>query len=573
MQNSQTPTCAVWSVSWLPSLLSLVVALAVLAQAVPTWGQFNVLLSPQVSTLQLKPGSRSGVQFELSNQDPESPVSVKVLVKDMVQGIMGEYRVSDTSTIYSCREWFALPPSTITIPAGEIGVVPVGIEVPYDARGGAYAAVVFEILDDKREARTGEGMPARVDYRFQIPAWVEIEVLRPRGSVRRLETGDLQTKLTKDDPVLSRRYGDQSLFFILSVQNTGNVHVFTEGRLLIRDEHKRLVKDTRLGAGRGAVLPGAISELQTLLPLPRSAGTYTAKAFVEYGGRSPAISQATLNISPQRTEVVGEQSRARPLYVEVNPNSYDESVPAAGFRVMGFTVHNREDVPVECRLTFGDLRIGREGQQWIEEDPSGGERSCVSWLSVDPMTFTLNPSRRQNVRVSVNVPDNAAGGYYGAIVVNSKATTDTLAATLPSPLYVPMFMTVPPKLTKSGEIVKIDTGPDVGGSITLLTDFRNTGNIHTVISGRVEVERWFNPGKGTSDIAVLDTGRYEDLATLLLETDSTYVLPGQTRLVTSQTLEGLTEGLYRARVIINYGGKAPATREKEFAIKESSPLQ
>jgi len=39
--------------------------------------------------------------------------------------------------------------------------------------------------------------------------------------------------------------------------------------------------------------------------------------------------------------------------------------------------------------------------------------------------------------------------------------------------------------------------------------------------------------------------------------------------ITSQTMEGLPAGQYRAEVTVHYGGKAPAKLEREFVVEQT----
>ncbi len=537
-----------------------------LLMAVPAHGQFDVLLSPQVAQLELRPGSRSMVIFELTNQERELTLSVKLYAKDTYQGARGEYKLSDTAMPYSCVDWLVLPDTLIEIAPGKTNQVAVGIEVPSRAVGGAYGAVVFELLPKIQRGEEPDAMATRFQYRFQVPSWIEITVKRSVGARRRLMPGEITVTLTSEIPALKKRFGDQGMRVSMEVENTGNIHVFTEGRLIIRDENRRLVRDTRLGSGRGLVLPGAKTPLRSIMPLPKP-GQYTIKAFVSYGGRSPAIAQTTFEISADRRSRVGESEVALPLYLEFRPEKYDHSVPAGGFRTFAVSMMNREESPVTVDVSLGQLTYTGEGQMWVSEEEPDTGRSCTPWLTADPPQFSLEANRRQNVRVTVAVPDTAAGGYYGCVVLNARSTIDTGEAKLPSPLYVPVYVTVPPDIEHGGEIVDVNFD-QTGQAVTLKTEFRNTGNIHEILRGSARIQMWVVPEK-VEGVEIMDTARFENLVQIPLETDSTYVLPGGKRVITSQTMEGLPAGQYRAEVTVHYGGKAPAKLEREFVVEQT----
>lgn len=535
--------------------------------AAPAYGQFHVLLSPQIVPLELRPGTRSQVSFELINQDKDSPVLIRMSAGEVYQGLRGQYKLSDTAMPYSCADWLVLADSLIEIAPGEARQVAVGIEVPYRAVGGAYAAVVFEIAPEKTRAATGDAMAGRFEYRFRMPAWIEIEVKRPRGSQRRLAPGEIKVTPTADDPGLAKEYGDRGMAISAEVENIGNVHVRTKGRFIIRDENRRLVRDTRLGSGRGTVLPGAKTHLETITKLPRP-GTYTIKAIVEYGGRSPAIAQTSFEITSDLAARIGESEVALPLWMDMRPDRFEPSVPSNGFRVFGVTLMNREDAPVEVDVGLGRIFYDKNGQIWVSEEDSDSGRSCAAWLTIEPRQFVLDPQRRKNIRLTLNVPENVAGGYYSSVILNTRLVADTGASRLPTPIYCPIFLSVPPDLERGGEITEVTFDRPRESAVTLIAEFRNTGNVHEIISGGVNLQRWLVPAE-VEGLEVTDTAKFEDVTTFLLESDSSYVLPGETRLVSSQTAAGLPEGRYRAQVTVVYGGKTPATMEHEFVIKSS----
>ncbi|MCK4605817.1 MAG: hypothetical protein KAU35_00835 [candidate division Zixibacteria bacterium] len=527
--------------------------------------QFNVTLVPQVAEVQLRPGKRAVLPFRLSNADPERPALIRVLTSDIRQGMRGQYVLADSLMPYSCIPWLTLPDTLIEIGPGETREIPITVKVPFDAHGGAYGAVVFEILQPEAAAADPTALTFGAQYRFQLPAWIEITVKRGRAVRGRLTPGSITVIPTADDPGLLKKYGDRGMVVLAEVENTGDIHVFTKGRLIIRDENRRLIRDTRLGSGRGAVLPTARTTLRTIMKLPRP-GMYSIKTIVEYGGRSPAIAQTTFEITDTRAARTGESEIALPLYIDMRPELFEPSIPAGGFRVQGVTLRNRESGPVAVDVELGRIYYDENGQMWVSDEKADSGRSCAPWLTIEPRNFVLDPERRQNVRITLDIPADVSGGYYACVVLNARLVGDT--ATLPSPIYCPIYLTVPPDLEPGGEIVQIEVEHPRASATTLKTEFRNTGNIHKVIRGSLNLQLWVVP-EAVAGLEVRDTARFENVAVIQLETDSSYVLPGETRVVSSQTIEGLPAGRYRAEVMVHYGGEAPAIMEQEFVIKET----
>lgn len=523
----------------------------------------DVLMSPQVAQLELRPGSRSVVTFELTNQERDLILSVKVFAMDSYQGAHGEYKLSDSALPYSCVDWLVLPDTVIEIEPGRTRQVAVGVEVPSKAVGGAYGAVVFEFVPAAGQTADPGAMATRFDYRFQVPSWLEITVKRATGARRMLVPGDISVTPTSEIPDLKERFGDRGLRISIDAENTGNIHVFTQGRLIIRDENRRLVRDTRMGGGRGLVLPGTKVALRSIVEAPKP-GKYTLKTFIDYGGRSPAIAQTTFEITADKKSSVGSSEVAMPLYLEYRPEIIESSIPAGGFRTFAVNMMNREAAPVAIDVQLAGLTFTDDGQIWIPEEETEIDRSCTPWLTVDPPQFTLDANRRQNMRVSLAVPDTASGGYYACIILNAYQTADSVKKGLASPVYIPVYVTVPPNIELGGKIVAVNTEQGAG-DISLNVKFQNTGNIHEIVVGRANIQKWVEP-EAVEGIEVVDTARFENLVSFALLTDSTYILPGKTRLISSQSVQGLAPGRYRAEVIVRYGGKEPAKKEHEFFV-------
>ncbi len=528
-------------------------------------GQFNVSLEPQIVEVQLRPGKRAVLPFRLANEDTAMTVRVRVTASDIRQGSRGEYMLADSVTPYSCVSWLTLTDTIIEIGPGEAREIPVTVNVPFNARGGGYGAVVFEMVQKERPAADPTALVFGARYRFQLPAWIEITIQSERAARGRLKPTTVTVVPTGDIPEMLEKYGDRGMVVTTEVENTGDVHVFTKGRLIIRDENQRLVRDTKLGSGRGAILPGAKASLTTITKLPPP-GKYTAKAIVDYGGRSPAIAQTSFEITSGQAARTGKSDIALPLYVDLRPENFDPSIPVGGFRVMGLSLLNREQEQVAVDIGLGRISFDENGQMWVSDEQVDSGRTCASWLAIEPRNFMLDPDRRKNVQITLKVPDGVGGGYYSCLVVNTRLASDTGSSTLPTPIYCPIFLTVPPDLKLGGEIVDVDVEHPTESAVMLKTEFRNMGNIHEIISGHVSLERWMEPEQ-VPGLVITDTAKYERAGVFQLETDSTCVLPGGTRVVPSQIVDGLPKGRYRVQIVISFGSETPAAIQKEFNIE------
>ena len=85
------------------------------------------------------------------------------------------------------------------------------------------------------------------------------------------------------------------------------------------------------------------------------------------------------------------------------------------------------------------------------------------------------------------------------------------------------------------------------------------------------LQKWVEPEE-VADLEVIGEPGFDDLVSFDLDPDSTYILPEQMRVVSSQTVDGLPNGKYKAKIEVYYGGKQPATMEKEFNIKKTAEI-
>jgi hypothetical protein len=554
--------------AWYGLLVAALLGAGLCPSAAFSQADFKMILTPQLSQIQLGPGSRSILDFQLSNTDKTSPLRARVFLSDIRQGVRGQYLLSDTTTAYSCIAWMQLKDTLIEVAAGETRDIKVPIQIPGSARGGAYGAVVFELLP-RAEASRAERPQASATYRFKIPAYVEISIKRTGGSLRRLKAGEIIIETAADDKELAKQYGNDYFLVASEIENTGNVLLEVRGRVIIRDGVGHLVKYVPLGAGRGAILPGAKTKLRSILKR-LSPGKYTIRSIVQYGGHSPAISQTTYAVTRSSTSRVGGVDVSAPVEIDIRPEIIRLAAPVKSFRAFGLTLINREATPVAVRVALGQFYHDIDGQVWTGAATDTG-RSVVRWLTYAPDSLLIEPNRPQNLRISLNVPDSAAGGYYGCVLLIAKPLDSTGAPqnAIPSELTVPIYLVVSPGLEYKGEIDDIEIERPGGRGVAIKTVFRNAGNVHTTAAGSITIQKLSEDRSVLDSMVVLSKPTYEDVGVVGIESDSVLILPSERRMLTSQTMEQMPAGKYKAIVQIAYGPKQPpVTKEKEFVVEK-----
>lgn len=544
------------------ALLALLLALVLPATAAAQ-ADFGILLSPQLAQLEISPGARTVLTFHVANTNKEKPLRVLLFPRDIRQGARGQYLLSDTAMSYSCISWLELKDSVLEIPPNGSQELTVPLRVPPGAMGGAYGAIVFEVLPPD-DAAPAPGVMARATYKFQVPAFIEVLVKRSGGVLRRLRSGDIVVQTADQSEELAKSHGPDQMLVAAEIENIGNVLVEAHGRIFIRDAQGRLAKLVPLGAGRGAILPGAKTVLRSIIKR-LNPGTYSARAIVQYGGFSPAISEATFEVGRTSGARVGSATTSLPFEVDLRPPDVRLTAPVGSFRVFGVTLLNRETIPLRVTTKVEQFYHDHEGQLWTAPAMDTG-RTIAPWITFDPVEFTLEPNRPQSVRAQITLPDSANGGYYGCLTFVAEKL-DSAAKGIPTELNVPVSLTVPPDLQYAGEVAGIEIERNTNGGVTLRPMVRNTGNIHTIPSGSVVIQKWSDQTSAIDSMIVLSKPTFEDVGAVAIETDSTIILPGERRLLSTQTMENLPVGRYRAVAQVRFGGTAPPViKEKEFVI-------
>lgn len=120
---------------------------------------------------------------------------------------------------------------------------------------------------------------------------------------------------------------------------------------------------------------------------------------------------SVLYLTPLRSwvkaQIAGQTLEIIPPTQEVSANPGDTVNATARIRNGGNTT-----LPVKVVIQ-GFVAEGVEGQVALTSD---NPYSVAKWTSVEPSEFDLKPGEERNVRATIKVPKDAAGGRYGSFV-------------------------------------------------------------------------------------------------------------------------------------------------------------
>lgn len=255
----------------------------------------------------------------------------------------------------------------------------------------------------------------------------------------------------------------------------------------------------------------------------KRARTLTALAvagiFLLTGGGTTALAQSAgstngqgngLKIAPVRNDLTIEKSGSRQVIM------YVENITASPLKVRGITNDfiASDDESGEPRIILDEN----------ERAPGNSFKDLVGTLP----TLTIQPNERREVRVTLNVPQDAtSGGYYGAIRFAPDNGQSDENVALTASVGTIFLVRVPGELKEQLKIEGFDIANAEGitnslfdsGPVSVVSRFRNFGNIHVEpfgkfvvkdMSGKVIQETEINNGQPRGSVLPNSIRKFSD---------------------------------------------------------------
>ncbi|MBD3246896.1 MAG: hypothetical protein GF333_07820 [Candidatus Omnitrophica bacterium] len=320
--------------------------------------------------------------------DPDGNINFRTLEKDP-EGV---------------ASWIQLPVTRVKLAPQEDREIPLRLRVPPKIpTGGYYAAVIVEPAQDTAAPRTGLNVSVRLASIVRITVRGQ-DPLRKDARVASVEqiTGPVDPEELTEAEVQGIRGkvaeafpNTNGLFFIAKVENTGNIHVETEGSILVRTGERRRAGMAKFAAERGIVYPGSSRLFVAHFPYFLAEGDYIAEVRLGYGGARPLIQKFPFTIRVARDGTDESGDIFSPL--EIIPKEIELSAVPGAFRTQKVLVFNRlrEDLALSVSAR-GALR------EWIQ--------------FVQPVV-PIKEAQEKNIIFRVRVPRSAEPGDYAGMLV------------------------------------------------------------------------------------------------------------------------------------------------------------
>jgi hypothetical protein len=235
------------------------------------------------------------------------------------------------------------------------------------------------------------------------------------------------------------------------------------------------------------------------------------------------------------------------LSLDVAPAKIEMQVTPGSAQTIPITVRNSGSAPMHIQSSLVDFAVS-PGGDYIFSKPGAGKHSMAAWATVNPREFDVPPNSFQLVRLTVNVPQGISGEYSGIAFFQTRPLRHqgggiSFSERVASKVY--LF---------SGNSVRIDgLIDDIAVKETsigerFLIGFKNTGNAHLYLNGRVEIR------KGSDMVA-----RVPLQSQLLVERGGRRVIEAYS--------DKLAPGKYTALALIDFGGPNLAGGQTSFTVK------
>jgi len=519
------------------------VTVLVLLSPAAALAQQSIMVSPQVTQLEMTPGSRKAFEIVVANASETSPIVVHIGVSSIGQNERGDYRMVKGENEWSCASWITVNQTTVSLGPGEVVPIRCLIQAPFTAGGGRYAAVTVAF------GNTGRGTaPLSTSFEYMLGSYVEVTMVSG-FSRRSVSISNLQIIPVRGNRTLENRYGDDAFFITAEVENSGNIGLLAEATLRVRQQKGLLQREVPLGTGRGMVLPGATVKYRSLFTERPPSGIYSAEATLHYGGYKPAITKMVFSVTPQGEIVPGRVEAVETVGLGITPARFDLRAGPGSRKTVGVTIHNVEAYPVRIAVSRLPLSQIPDGRLVAKEDPA--IMSCVDWIEVDPDTFEVEPNTRKRLRISINVPPDAEGSAYSRLAF-MPLETEVSRETMEEAYSTDIFLSLVPDVREGIEVTAFDvTSEGRFKPVACTFKVKNTGNTHVDIEAVAQI----NSTQGPAVKEVQLKGR------------DTRILPGVTRTFSILDRQGLESGAYNVELMIRVGKKRAAYETRTFSIR------
>lgn len=506
------------------------------------FSQAQFSISPLSIEQVLVSGAKKQFEIIVYNESKTQPASLRIYPTDIIQTAAGNYEITEIGKgVLSCAAWIKIKDSIVVLEPDSAKTITCLIQVPHNAKGGGYGAIVVE----------NKLSPNESSFKIRMPIILKITIkpyTRPKALITDIKVEDAKiSQKTRQNNILK-----DAIAISASVKNESDIHIITKGKLILRNKEGMRIREVPLGEANGVILPGSTVDIKSIINKP-PVGEYIADVSVNYGVRSPAKARKPFEILKEMVAGKRGFSSSTPLAITLMPEFIDINILPNAFRSQSIILYNEESTSVKVNAEIKELTSDETGELLTSENSDTSLWSCSKWIQFEPKEFIIKPNERKPINIKIQVPNsNGSGDRYAQIVFNISKDT-FMPTTYPMPVFLSYQRNVNPDL-KIDDVKVISASSNVFGVY-----IQNIGDVRLKPTGKITIERKKTiPGAfGENNVII---GEFP------LNTIKDYVLPDRFAILQADGPKELEQGKYNIKVEIDYYKDKYTLFEKEINI-------
>lgn len=498
--------------------------------------------APSIQEIRVAPGASRKFSLRYANTG-KGTLQCSLQAHDMGMNLDG-LMVGSNQEKRGCGGWISFSPKEFVLAPGKTREITATLRAPVGMGGGYYASVECSA----RPERSGTRSAISIEFVQRVSSAILVACTGARPQ--------LSLKVTKVE-LISPAGPGTSWKSRVTVQNGGNIHFRVVGAATLLGANGNVISRTRLAVGRGYLFAGLPRRFTTPLSDRIRDGIYTVKVDIAGPGNVRAGGSETFVVLKGVAKAGKPDAatlaylKASALFLGIDKPRVHYVLPAGGKRIDVITVQNMGATPIKIVPVELNWDLDANADLRFSRGPIENGRGATAHFSTSPPSTTLAPGQRGNFKVSVTMPRDGKGEYYGAIYfakAGESVPTD--------PKVVRERATVLTMLAKGTETRTIKPlffkFSQVDGKQSLWVRVIATGNSLAELTGRVQVQR----GAAT----VIDKLAFAGPGTVLV--------PGSKALFEIPLAAPLANGEYTVRIFVKVSpGDKEFPAEGKFTIK------
>jgi hypothetical protein len=446
-------------------ILALIFIIALLTIPVrPAFSQgFSFMVKPMKIELSVRPGQTVETILELRSTATQGTEILDLRLVDLTQTSQGGVQAVEsgadinTPSSFSCLQWARLSDESVTVEAMQVAYVTLTIKAPAGVRG-FYAA---GILAQRRVAPKDKTVS--IVFRFLIGILIDIQGRPERQKIDLNDVGMRFRQKSENETATT--------FASLGVANQGRTYSRIKGSagvMRFSDGHWRKVTNAEFK--ELGILPGVKLNLESDLSRRLPTGKYKLTGTLYVDGRrvkpvekeidfvgDPDVTKlavdTALTLDPPVVAVVAAPGANRTSMIKVE-NASEDAV----------NIEATSAVPPVLRgVALGDLK--------------GEDLSCAEWVKVSPSKFTLRAGGRQNIGLTVKMPNtaNQHSNYYALLGLRANYPDGQSAGETTTLISVENKQA---KAKPVAQVMKVTLAAEEPSKYIVRGKFANIGDVH-----------------------------------------------------------------------------------------------